>query len=227
MQDRPVSPCRVHSEQGWSFRLKRVPLVSSDARTIPTGTKISTGLLERVQFLPDPTYEGSGLGAYDRLFHTHGESPSDWYYTMGQINYAGNLAVSASTSSRKKYYWETYNLIGDPSVIPIMGKPGTFSFALPDTLPNGIKSLSLKGDPFAYVAVSHSDTLWDATFTSNSGAVVLEMPGLSNDSCLVVITGQNKIPVIKTIYFSDIQNEFINLTAHSINDSPGNNNHAG
>ena len=71
----------------------------------------------------DPTYDASGLGAYDRLFHTHGESPSDWYFTMGQINYAGNLAVSASHISNKKYYWETYNLIGDPSVIPIIGTP--------------------------------------------------------------------------------------------------------
>ena len=166
----------------------------------------------------------TGLGAYDRMFHTHGESPSDWYFTMGQINYAGNLAVSASTSSRKKYYWETYNLIGDPSVIPIMGTPGKFNISLPDTLPNGIKSLSLNVDPFAYVAVSHFDTLWDASFASNSGTVNLDMPGISNDSCLVVITGQNKIPVIKTIYFSNIKKEFINLTSSSINDSQGNNN---
>ena len=50
----------------------------------------------------DPTYEGTGLGAFDRLFHTHSEAPSEWYYTMGQINYAGNLSVSASTSSRKE-----------------------------------------------------------------------------------------------------------------------------
>jgi Peptidase family C25/Propeptide_C25/Peptidase family C25, C terminal ig-like domain len=172
----------------------------------------------------NPTYEGKGLGAYDRMFHTHGESPSDWYFTMGQINYAGNLAVSASTSSRKKYYWETYNLVGDPSVIPILGTPGTFNISLPDTLPNGIKSLSLNVDPFAYVAVSHFDTLWDASYSSNSGTVVLNMPGLSNDSCLVVITGQNKFPVIKTIHFSNIHKEFINLTASSINDSQGNNN---
>jgi hypothetical protein len=81
---------------------------------------------------------------------------------MGQINYAGNLAVSASTSPRKQYYWETYNLIGDPSVIPILGKPQTFSVSLPDTLPNGIKSFSFNVDPFAYAAVSHFDTLWDA-----------------------------------------------------------------
>jgi hypothetical protein len=172
----------------------------------------------------NPTYETSGLGAYDRMFHTHGESPSDWYFTMGQINYAGNLAVSASTSSRKKYYWETYNLIGDPSVIPILGTPGTFNVSLPDTLPNGIKSLSLNVDPFAYVAVSHFDTLWAASFASGSGSVFLNLPGLSNDSCLVVITGQNKVPVIKTIRFSNINKEFINLSASSIDDSQGNNN---
>jgi hypothetical protein len=172
----------------------------------------------------DPTYEGKGLGAFDRMFHTHGESPSDWYFTMGQIVYAGNLAVSASTSSRKKYYWETYNLVGDPSVIPILNKPGLFNISLPDTLPNGIKSLSLNVDPFAYVAVSHFDTLWDASFASPSGSVELKMPGLSNDSCLIVITGQNKTPIIKTIHFSNINKEFLNLSASSINDSLGNNN---
>jgi len=172
----------------------------------------------------EPSYDGKGLGAFDRLFHTHGEAPSDWYFTMGQINYAGNLAVSASNSQRKKYYWETYNLIGDPSVTPIIGKPGTFNISLPDTLPNGIKSLSLNVDPFAYVAISHSDTLWDASHSSKSGAVVLSLPGRSNDSCLIVISGQNKFPIMKTIYFSKIKNEFINLSGNSINDNQGNNN---
>ncbi len=158
------------------------------------------------------------------MFHTHGESPSDWYFTLGQINYAGNMAVSASTSSRKRYYWETYNVVGDPSLIPILGTPGSFNVSLPDTLPNGIKSLSLNVDPFAYVAVSHFDTLWDASNASNSGSVVLNMPGISNDSCLVVITGQNKKPVIKTIHISNIHKEFINLSATTIDDSNGNNN---
>jgi len=172
----------------------------------------------------DPTYLTTGLGAYDRLFHTHGEPASDWYFTMGQVNYAGNLAVSSSTSTWKKYYWETYNLVGDPSVIPILGIPGTFNISLPDTLPNGIKSLSLNIEPFAYVAVTHFDTLWDASFASPSGSIVLDMPGLSNDSCLLVITGQNKVPIIKTIRFSDVKKEFINLTSTKINDSQGNGN---
>ncbi|MBK8882482.1 MAG: T9SS type A sorting domain-containing protein [Bacteroidales bacterium] len=172
----------------------------------------------------EPTYITTGLGAYDRLFHLNGESPADWYFTMGQINYAGNLAVSASTSTRKKYYWETYNLIGDPSVIPIIGTPGVFTYAIPDTLPNGIKSLTVNADPFSYIAVSHSDTLWDASYASASGSAELTMPGLSNDSCLMVITGQNKIPRIKTIKFSNVKGEYLNLTSSSINDIDGNNN---
>ncbi|MCK7531526.1 MAG: C25 family cysteine peptidase [Marinilabiliales bacterium] len=118
-----------------------------------------------------PSYQGTGLGAMDRLFHTHGEQASDWYYTMGQVNFAGNLAVSSSSSKWKKYYWETYNLVGDPSVIPILGIPENFKTTLPDTLPNGIKSFSFNVDPFAYVAISHSDTLWDASFSSPSGSV--------------------------------------------------------
>ena len=172
----------------------------------------------------NPTYETTGLGVYDRLFHSHNELPSDWYITMGQIIYAGNLAVSASSSPRKKYYWETYNLVGDPSMIPIIGRPDTFNINLPDTLPNGITSLSLNIDPFAYIAVSHFDTLWDASHASPSGSVVLEMPGLLNDSCLFVITGQNKIPVIKKVYISEITNKYLNLTATAINDSLANNN---
>ena len=91
-------------------------------------------------------------------------------------------------------------------------------------MPNGLKSLSLNIEPFAYIAVSHFDVLWDASFASASGSVVLDMPGVSNDSCLIVITGQNKYPIIKTIHFSNIKSEFLNLTATSINDIQGNNN---
>ncbi|HLN21904.1 MAG TPA: C25 family cysteine peptidase [Bacteroidales bacterium] len=171
----------------------------------------------------NPAYNNKGQGIFDRLFHTHGEVPGEWSYTAGQINYAGNLSVSASTSTRKKYYWETYNIIGDPSLIPILGKPRKFNISLPDTLPNGIKTLMLNADPFSYIAVSHSDTLWDATFAGSSGSATLNLPDISNDSCLVVITGQNRYPVIKTIFFSDLKGEFLNLESYSVNDKEGNN----
>ncbi len=172
----------------------------------------------------DPIYSENGLGAYDRMFHRFNEKASEWYITMGQINYAGNLSVSASTSTKKKYYWETYNLTGDPSIIPFIGPPGTFTNPMPDTLPNGITSLSLNLEPYAYIAISRRDTLLDASFVSPSGAVTLDIPPMNNDSCLVVITGQNKIPFIKTIYFGNVNKEFINLKKTEINDITGNNN---
>lgn len=176
------------------------------------------------QITDNPAYAGKGLGVFDRLFHTQNEYPSDWYFTLGQINFAGNLSVSSSTSLRKKYYWETYNVVGDPSMIPIIGTPEPFSVTLPDTLPNGIKSFQLTVEPFAYVAISHFDTLWDASFGGVSGSVTLDLPGLSNDSCMIVITGQNRIPVIKTIYLSSVKDEFLNLNVAEINDKAGNNN---
>lgn len=172
----------------------------------------------------NPAYAATGPGAYDRLFHTHGESPSEWYFTAGQINYAGNLAVSASNSPKKKYYWEIYNFQGDPSMIPYIGKPQALKVVLPDTLPNGIKSFQVNADPFTYVAVSHSDTLWDASFSSISGAAVLDLPSPANDSCLIVITGQNRIPVMKKIIFRQVNKEYVNLTSSGINDKNGNNN---
>ncbi len=172
----------------------------------------------------DPKYGDTGLGFYDRLFHTHGELPSEWYTTMGQINFAGNLAVSSTSSLRKKYYWETYTLLGDPSVTPLVGTPAKFNIALPDTLPVGIKSLTLNGDPFSYISISHSGTLCDASFFSPSGSAVLDFPAYYNDSCLVVVTGQNKIPLLKTIYFSNLKGEFINLSKTILIDSLGNDN---
>ncbi|HOK26512.1 MAG TPA: C25 family cysteine peptidase [Bacteroidales bacterium] len=172
----------------------------------------------------DPKYEETGLGAYDRLFHKSGEKASDWYITMGQINYAGNLSVTASTTQRKKYYWEIYNLMGDPSIIPYIGTPDTFKINLPDTLPDGLKSLSLTIEPYSYIAISHFDTLWDASFASPSGSVTLDLPGSSNDSCLIVVTGQNKIPLVKKVYIRNIDREYINLAKFELNDNQGNNN---
>ncbi len=172
----------------------------------------------------NPKYSETGLGALDRLFHTHGELPSDWYINLGQINYAGNLAVSATSSLKKKYYWETYAILGDPSLIPMIGTPLEFDISLPDTLPRGISAWSLTAEPFSYVAISDFENLWDASFASPSGAVDLSFPYVSADSCLVVITGQNRIPVIKTIYFASSNQGYINLSSSAINDAAGNNN---
>ena len=64
----------------------------------------------------NPNYNSSHLGAFDRLFHTHGESSNNWYSTQGQLVVGGNLAVQESNSMYKLYYWEIYHLLGDPAL---------------------------------------------------------------------------------------------------------------
>ena len=172
----------------------------------------------------DVTYENTGLGAFDRLFHSHAEEPGDWLCTLGQINFAGNLAVSASTSPRKKYYWETYILLGDPSMTPLIGKPDTFDIEVPDTIPPLLKTLSFFTRPFAYAALSDFDTLWDANFASPSGNVSLNIPEGVKDSCMLVVTGQNMIPLKKTIYIGTVRGEFITAENVVYDDSQGNGN---
>lgn len=171
---------------------------------------------------PDITYETSGTGAFDRLFHTKGEPPGEWYHTMGQINFSGNMSVSASTSPRKKYYWETYILLGDPSLSPMIGRPDTFDIDIPDRLPRELTALSFFAKPFAYAALSDFNTLWDARHVSPSGNVSLAIPSGIKDSCLLVITGQNMLPWFKTIHFGDVAAPFITAGNVVFDDSAGN-----
>lgn len=172
----------------------------------------------------DATYLNTGLGAFDRLYHTHNETPGEWYYTMGQVNFAGNMAVSESTSSKKKYYWETYILLGDPSLMPYTSKPDTFIIELPDTLPQALTNLSFFTRPFAYAAISDFENLLDARNASPSGNVTLSLPSGVKDSCLLVLTGQNMVPLMKTLYFGTLTDEFLTVKNVTYNDSEGNGN---
>lgn len=55
-----------------------------------------------------PLKEKTGVGAFEAMFE-NGASHAAFML-------AGNLAVEASNSSRKQYYWEIYHIMGDPSI---------------------------------------------------------------------------------------------------------------
>ncbi|NOZ08716.1 MAG: gingipain R, partial [FCB group bacterium] len=70
----------------------------------------------------NPTFETTGPGAYDGVFHDHNEAESEWYVTSYAMIMAGNLAVVEAGGSMN-YYWEIYQLMGDPSLSAYMGVP--------------------------------------------------------------------------------------------------------
>lgn len=124
-------------------------------------------------------YNSSNLGAYDHVFHTHGEDFSQWATTQGAINMMGNMSVQSSTSGIKLYYWEIYHLMGDPSVMPYMTQANTMTIVATSALPYGTATtLAVMAAPYAYVALTDTvtGTLIAAAYADGCGAATLPLP---------------------------------------------------
>lgn len=159
----------------------------------------------------NPTYAGTGLGAYDRTFHDHGEPYSEWFVTNGQMIMAGNLAVQASNSTLKKYYWEIYHLMGDPSVMSYYSKPESLYVSYTTPIMIDQSQLTVQTEPYTLVAISQNGVLLDSKYSLNQNSVTLTFsPLISTDSVLIVATKQNKIPYIKK---EPVQELFLSLDA--------------
>jgi len=177
----------------------------------------------------EPAYEESGLGVYDGMFHTKTnevDDPSTWYVTQGQAVVCGNLAVEASTSTRKEYYWEIYHLMGDPSLTPYLGVPEAMTVsATPSTLMIGMNSLTVNTEAYAYVALSFNGELLDAKVADATGQAALSFESLANvGEADLVVTAQNRQPYIGTITVSPSDQPYVVLDSTSIDDAAGNGN---
>ncbi|MFC2151435.1 C25 family cysteine peptidase [Bacteroidota bacterium] len=173
----------------------------------------------------NPTYAGSELGAYDRFFHLNGEAKEDWYITQGQISVAGNLAVEASTSSRKAYYWEIYHLMGDPSLTPYVTVPEAIVASYNSEIILKSTSLEVTAEENAYVAISLDGELLAAKLVEAKGSVELSFDPLTNVGELdIVITKQNRQPIIDKITIIPASTPYVSLDYYTIDDSEENDN---
>lgn len=165
----------------------------------------------------NPTYEETKLGAFDRTFHTHGEPRSEWYPAQGQMTFAGNLAVQESGSRRARYYWEIYHLLGDPSLMVYYGRPKELQASFPLKLPAGANQLIVRTEPESYAGLSIQDSLLDAAACDSSGILTLRFnPVKTGDTLLLVITKQNRKPIMVRIPVYASQDPFITLQAYAI-----------
>ena len=115
--------------------------------------------------------------------------------TAGAVVYYGNLSVNASSSDSdmKQYYWEIYELMGDPSLMPWLGKAADLSV----TLVRGTNNLRVVTSPNAYVAiVDEADfNLRGAAFADASGVVTFDIPASTDLSgARLSVTLQNHKP---------------------------------
>ncbi len=173
----------------------------------------------------EPTYNESGSGAYDGLFHdleNEVDNTLSWYPAQGQVNVCGNLAVEASTSTNKQYYWEIYHLMGDPTVTNFIGTPEAMTVTpSPAALMLGMTELSVSSAPYSYVALSQNGVLIGAALSDATGNanISFESDVLGVGEADLVVTCQNKIPYIGTITISPANEPYVVLNSYETSSS--------
>ena len=138
----------------------------------------AVGFRSNISGTMDASYDAFNLGMYDRLFHTHNESYTLWHNTLGSMITAGNMAVE-TYGSYQLYYWEIYQLFGDPSLIPWLGQPSNMPFDGDAIVMVGAGNYTFTAVPRAYAALTSGDahTLVAAAYAdASTGQVTLPLP---------------------------------------------------
>ncbi len=149
----------------------------------------------------NPTYENTGAGVYDGLFHDYGEETfADWFITATAMLYAGNMAVVEGGGS-VNYYWEIYSLMGDPSLTPYLGVPAQNTVSNAGLIFLGLNTFAVSADPYSYVSLTRDGEIIAIALADESGSATLEFtPFTTPGDAELVITAQNREP-----YFESIQ----------------------
>ncbi len=140
-----------------------------------------------------PTWSTSGLGAFDRLLHAHGEARPLHAPTQGQMVAAGNWAVTASGSRYDAFYWEVYSLLGDPALMPYIGTVRGASHEPPHIVA-GDTATTITATPYARIALTHGDTLLAVGTADSTGRAQLEAWRPLCDTLLLTLSGQGLVP---------------------------------
>ena len=170
------------------------------------------------------TYEQTGIGVYDGLFHEHAEPFADWFTTTGGMIVNGNLAV-VEGNGNSNYYWEIYSIMGDPSIGAYLGVPTENPATYNDVLLIGIPTLEISdAAPYSLCAISDAEGNLIATaITDENGNGSLDVASVTIPQDLsLVITAQNTQPVFATIGVIPNEGAYVVLEDFTINDDNNN-----
>ncbi len=164
----------------------------------------SVGVLPQASIRDGMTYGETGLGCYDGIFHdmpNESGNQDRWYVTQAAIMFAGNLAVQESGSSLTAYYWNIYNLLGDPSLSTYLGTPQTNPMTYPQTVFVGVPTITIQAAHGTYIGLTQDGELVGAGHVGASGQVEITFqrvltPGVP---LKMVAMAQNRVPVIEDL----------------------------
>jgi hypothetical protein len=171
-----------------------------------------------------PTYEETTWGAYDGPF------VSD-YVTTGATVFVGNLAVTEvdiqgyPQHSSPLYYWQAYNVLGDPSLVPYFTEGSENTVSHMPILPIGMDFYEVTAEPGSYVGISKDGVLHGSALVGELGIVEVPIePVLSSGMVDIVITKPQYMPYMVQIPAAALEGPYVVLDSYTINDASGNNN---
>ncbi|MCA1746911.1 MAG: C25 family cysteine peptidase, partial [Bacteroidales bacterium] len=169
-------------------------------------------------FTSDPDYGSTTHGYYDKLFHQGNEPVEEWAPSLGEMIFAGNMSVQQSTSNWKKYYWEVYQIMGDPSLVPWFRMPENVPVEYPKSIPESATLLGIKASAYDYIALSAEGVLINAMHADQHGQAYINIPDtFSSGDLKLVVTGDYRQPLVDTIFRGVHRTGYIELIDYGLN----------
>jgi hypothetical protein len=171
-----------------------------------------------------PTFEETTFGVYDAPFHSN-------YVTASGLVFVGNLAVTEvdiqnyPSHSSPLYYWQAYNVLGDPSLMPYLteGEENTVSHMA--IVPIGLDTYTVSALPGSYVAISKDGVLHGAALVDETGEVEVSIePVLDGGDVNIVVTRPQTVPYVAQVPAAALEGPYIVLDLYTVNDETGNDN---
>lgn len=139
-----------------------------------------------------PTFESGRPGAFDGLLTGSRLDPDA--VSLGALIYAGCSAVTLVGSPYDAFYWETYCLLGDPSMTLTMGSTDSLHLAVGDSIVAGMTLLHVESQPWSRISATQGGTLLGTVLTDSEGRGSLALTqGLAGDSLTLTATRPERI----------------------------------
>jgi hypothetical protein len=163
-----------------------------------------------------PDYDSTLPGAFDRLL-----CPSRVEdYTMGAMMFAGCQAVSMAGSPYDAFYWETYCLLGDPAMVPLLGRGDSLEWVLPDSLTAGSTLLQIIGTPFTRISATQDTQLLGTALIGNDSTCSLTLNrALAGDSLTLTATRPGAIPLVAVLPIISPRKARLAITQYRLDNS--------
>lgn len=144
-----------------------------------------------------PQQSQTSMGSYDAM-HESG------YISSGGLTFCGNLAVTEACnhgwSDAARYYWEAYNVLGDPSLVCYHTEGTNNTYSHDPVLFKGTNHFNVEADPQSFVALTKDGAILGTGLVGDSGELTLNIdPVVEGGFAELVITKPQRIPVMAYI----------------------------